>query len=648
MARSTKKPASTASRAPRLARDAREERLIRARYDAAQTTPDNRRLYLGADDLSAEAANSLAVRKILRRRCRHEVANNPTLDGVLDTIANDTVGTGPTPQLLTDDENLNSWLEEEFSSWMQATGMAEKLRTMRRSRIETGEVYAVFVTNPGLDTEVKLDVQLIEADRQTDPTWQSVSDPTWCDGIRYDEYGNPLCYRFLKAHPGSEWLGISSLEYEDISARVVFHYFRAKRPEQRRGIPELTSSLPNWPELRRYCNAVIAAAETAADYALTIESQGPALDPEEANDPSPMDEVELKRRMATVLPKGWRMSQTKAEQPTTSYGEFTDKKLAESTRGLNVPFTIAALDSKTANLSARYLDSQIYAGGIKIERSELARFMDRAMDAFITEAIRIEGYIPFAIPGRIRRRWYWPRIVTHADPSKVASAAESRIRAGISSIPDEIAEEGLDWEDVQQKNAKALGVTVEEYRALLRQKYFGGGGMQPPAAPRPLETDEDDDGPDTEDEPDEDQGDASSSLDLMGIADEGGGRWVTVNGTPVYIKDGEITKGPASLTRKGGGESSGKGGSGGGKGGPPPTVPDVPGDTFIPKGRVINIDNSNHVAQRRGYKIGSAQYVPGKRHSNFKVTRPDGSTTIVDGKTLKKWLSTPPSAAGAL
>jgi hypothetical protein len=33
-----------------------------------------------------------------------------------------------------------------------------------------------------------------------------------------------------------------------------------------------------------------------------------------------MDTFELQKRMATVLPKGWQMSQTKAEQPTTTYG----------------------------------------------------------------------------------------------------------------------------------------------------------------------------------------------------------------------------------------------------------------------------------------------------------------------------------------
>jgi len=51
-------------------------RLVRARYDAAVTTNENRRHWRGADGLSANAANSPDIRRILRNRARYEIANN--------------------------------------------------------------------------------------------------------------------------------------------------------------------------------------------------------------------------------------------------------------------------------------------------------------------------------------------------------------------------------------------------------------------------------------------------------------------------------------------------------------------------------------------------------------------------------------------
>jgi capsid protein len=70
-------------------------RLLRARYDAAATTDNNRRHWANADGLSANAANSPEVRRILRNRSRYEVANNSYARGIVLTLANDCIGTGP-------------------------------------------------------------------------------------------------------------------------------------------------------------------------------------------------------------------------------------------------------------------------------------------------------------------------------------------------------------------------------------------------------------------------------------------------------------------------------------------------------------------------------------------------------------------------
>ena len=81
-------------------------RVMKARYDAAATTNENRRHWQHADDLSANAANSPDVRKLLRNRCRYEIANNSYARGLVLTLANDVVGTGPRLQMLTESTDL--------------------------------------------------------------------------------------------------------------------------------------------------------------------------------------------------------------------------------------------------------------------------------------------------------------------------------------------------------------------------------------------------------------------------------------------------------------------------------------------------------------------------------------------------------------
>ena len=70
-------------------------RFIRAKFDAAITNADNVRHWANADGLSADAAASPDVRRTLRNRSRYEVANNSYARGVVLTLANDCVGTGP-------------------------------------------------------------------------------------------------------------------------------------------------------------------------------------------------------------------------------------------------------------------------------------------------------------------------------------------------------------------------------------------------------------------------------------------------------------------------------------------------------------------------------------------------------------------------
>ena len=89
-------------------------RVVRARYDAAVTTDDNRRHWASADGLSPNASNSAEVRRILRNRARYETANNSYARGIVLTLAHDIVGTGPRLQMLTNDADANRRIEHAF------------------------------------------------------------------------------------------------------------------------------------------------------------------------------------------------------------------------------------------------------------------------------------------------------------------------------------------------------------------------------------------------------------------------------------------------------------------------------------------------------------------------------------------------------
>jgi capsid protein len=258
---------ATGQRPPRL-------RLVRARYDAASLADDNRRHWAQADSLSANAANSPEVRRLLRNRARYEVANNSYARGIVLTLANDSIGTGPRLQMLTPSAEANRFIEREFMAWARVIRLPEKLRTMRMARAQDGEAFALFVTNPGLPTQVQLDLRLVEAEQVTTPDLNPLAANS-IDGIVFDDAGNPQTYHVLRSHPG-ESRGPLVPGYDEFPADAVLHWFRPDRPGQARGIPDIMPALPLFAQLRRFTLAVLGAAETAADFAGILYTDAPA------------------------------------------------------------------------------------------------------------------------------------------------------------------------------------------------------------------------------------------------------------------------------------------------------------------------------------------------------------------------------------
>ena len=447
------------------------------RYDAAVTNDENRRHWANADGLSPNAAINSEVRRILRNRARYEVANNSYARGIVLTLANDCVGTGPRLQLLTDDPRANRTIEEAFAQWSDAVGLAPRLRTMRMARADSGEAFGILTNNPAVDAPVQLDLRLIEADQVTTPVFDPAA-PQPVDGIVLDRLGNPVEYHVQQTPPGDvNFLAVSGVVSIFASRVPMIRMARADRSGQARGIPDITPALPLFAQLRRYTLAVIAAAETAADFAAVLYTDAPANG--EADPVEPMDLVELERRMATVLPGGWKLGQVTAEQPATTYGEFKVQILNEIARCLNMPFNVAAGNSSGYNYASGRLDHQTYYKSIRVDQAHLGRVvLDPLFRAWLDEATLVEGLLPQSmrrISPLPEHQWFWDGM-EHVDPAKEASAQATRLTSHTTTLAYEYARQGRDWEAELRQRAKEVAL-MNELRLATAQAA--------PAAPAP-------------------------------------------------------------------------------------------------------------------------------------------------------------------
>lgn len=449
-------------------------RQVRARYDAAQTTNDNRRHWAMADYLSADAAASPEARRILRSRSRYEIANNSYARGIVLTLANDVIGTGPRLQMLTGDDDLNREIELDFMMWSTAVRLPEKLRTMRMSRCQDGEAFAVMSTNPRVMHEIKLDIMLIEAEQVTSSNYFSMEDNE-VDGITFDFFGNPDAYRVLKQHPGSDRISFDNSAV-DIPSESMLHCFRMDRPGQHRGVPELTPALPLFSQLRRYTQAVLATAESVANFTGILYTDAPPNG--EADEVDPLAMIELERNMLMTMPGGWKMGQLDPKQPSTTYAEYVDKLIDECVRCILMPSNIGRGNSDKSSFASARLDTQSYVRMLRVDQSFIASVI---LDRILTEWLR-EYYLlhmPFGMVPRYTlppHFWFWDASHYHIDPAKEAKAQAARLKNHTTTLAAEFANQGRDWETELRQIAKEkklmrkLGLTDSDIKINPKQQ----------------------------------------------------------------------------------------------------------------------------------------------------------------------------------
>ncbi len=443
--------------------------FMRAFYESAEPGGDDAKHWTKAGSFSARQINSPEVRETLRNRCRFEVANNSMARGIVDTLADTLIGDGPRAQIA-DDESLSredaQAVERAWNDWCDDINLWEKLRTGRKAKAHDGEIFFVRTTNQALGG-ITLDIVPVEAERVAHPR-QVDRDPREVDGIRFDAAGNPSEYRVLRYHPDDNLLGIDVDEHDWVDAGDVIHYFTRDRAGSVRGIPDLTPALSGFVNLRRFTQAVIKSARTAASMSKVIQSDLPVDADGEIDSADPYDEIEIPENHALVLPEGWKLNGMKAEQPTTTFGEFRRHVANEIGRCLGMPVNLVLADSSQHNYASGKLDHATWFQKLRVDRQEVrTKILNRIFLWWLEEAQRTDVLPQAARRARppIRPTWTWPT-PQHADPSKEANAMKVRLETGVTTLVEECAALGHDWQDVLenrervQRFASRLGITV--------------------------------------------------------------------------------------------------------------------------------------------------------------------------------------------
>lgn len=462
--------------------------------------------------LGSADSDLLSELPTLVSRSRDLTRNHGVAAGAIQTLVDNVIGTGlrlaATPDyrvLGKSKEWADEWarqVESEWRAWAESTE-CDAARALNFSSLTALVFRSSLVNGEALALPLWLErggryattVQLVESDRLSNPSGAQDS-KTLRSGIEIDTYGAALAYHIRKTHPGDAYIGYgqSADDWERIPARTEFgrlrvlHIHDKERTGQHRGKPLLTSIMPMFKMLDHYERSELQAAVVNAMIAAFIETplDGEAIGEMfggSVNDYlAARNEWDIRLQGGSIIPvfPGDKVSPFTPSRPNSGYGQFVENVLRHIGAGLNIPFELLMKDfSKTNYSSARAALLEAWRYFNARRQWIAASWAKPVYELWLEEAIN-RGFID--APDFYEKRSAWTRCKWigpgrgWVDPVKEAKAAQLRMQIGLSTLEDECASQGLDWEEVLEQLAREkskimeLGLSINDVNSILNTK----------------------------------------------------------------------------------------------------------------------------------------------------------------------------------
>lgn len=435
----------------------------------------------------------------LRDRSRDANRNDPVAAGATDTLKHNIIGSGLHPQAsfrsevlgISEDRAkvLRSQAESAWAVWTKTADAAnvmtfDEIQLLAITKIiEDGEILAVPAWADEPWRKYGRVIELIEADRLASPSNKN----NLFNGVEIGGRSQPLAYYIRKPdRPHSR----DSNDFNRIAARdnagrhKLIHAYAAKRPGQLRGIPFFAPVLTYFKDLADYLEAEVIAARVAACLAVFVTKTDPmgmatgaatgtqqgvsgseriqSIEPGVVGYLSPNEDIKV------VDPK----------RPGDAFPSFIETMLRIIGASLGLPYELIAKDfSKTNYSSAR----AALLEGRRMFKTWRTWFSSRfnqpiyelvMEEAFLRGDFEANNFYKFK-DEFCRTRWIgggWGWV----DPVKEIDASRKAIDFGLSTMAEEAANQGRDWEEILEQRKREQDKIDELDVEILNSVSKGG------------------------------------------------------------------------------------------------------------------------------------------------------------------------------
>ena len=395
-------------------------------------------------------------------------------------------------------DELASAIKAEWAAWaddpahfcdaQRRMTMTQLFRLALRHKLIDGEGIGILLYQPELIEQgatYATALQLVDPDRLSNPYEERDTD-TLRGGVEIDQRGAPLAYHFRRAEQ-NDWFQAAESMIWDRVARftswgrpVVIHDLDIERVDQHRGLGVLTPVIDRFRMLTRYDAAELQQAVLQAVIRTFIVSpndvDGLNLLGAEAS-PVLQGYQDMRMEFADAHPvelggvrvprlfPGENIANVQGAGPGAHYPDFEHTVLRSISAAIGTsPEQLTQDWSRTSYSSVR---ASLLEAGKTLSRRRgdfAANFAAPVYAAWLEEALdpvdgQLRSLMPKGAPDFLearaayaRCRWIGPAR-GWVDPVKERQGAVLGLDAGFSTLEQECAEQGLEWEEVVQQRA---------------------------------------------------------------------------------------------------------------------------------------------------------------------------------------------------
>jgi len=452
-------------------------------------------------DANREIMSSLPM---LRNRSRELVRDDALASGLIATSVRNLVGTGvhPKPQVriapanqskgaidraAKQERELEGILESTWREWAagdcDAAGLGRPLATLLSIATHTwkesgGCLIRLRWRRTSDKLVVPFQLQLLETD-YIDMTADYPPDQSgdyWIQGVKFNALDRVIAYRLFVQHPGSGWAWApGSILYNDVSANDIVYLTSTTRAGQVHGVPLLTPVIASLIQRQRFIRSEMTRQETMSRMAVVVTPGNDAVNLDDetiglqvGTSESPAEAASSGRAPVyeSEIPEGGILIARNGKTVTpiipasnSQYDVFCRRTDRDICAGAGVPYELGTGDFSQISYSSYKAGEIQFRESIRVDqRIWLTPACLQPIWRRFLLAAELAGKIPAGLD--IRVSWHFPAV---ADTSRKESieAKVAAIAGGLSSYSIELAQDGIDFEDVCRQRCKDDAMLAE-------------------------------------------------------------------------------------------------------------------------------------------------------------------------------------------